>query len=483
MKKLKSIKNLSFFIFSFIASNLLGIFFTSCHFISFENLYVECNISENIEFFNEDYICVDFSIKPDKKSFEDSIQLLQGSSSVICDFSWEENLCKINPRENWTYGLLYSFIVNKALKMDDGRTYNVNIYRSFFYGKSDKYLKLQNCSIANNSVINNSENLVFTFNNSVDILSFKDKLNISPSISYKLNFTDNDKIVTIIPTENWKINTYYTWELDAVKSKEQYPLNKKYSGAFYAPADIVQPKLVSVHPVLVDSNSKTWKREKNISDLYVHESLGFIFSEPVNFDTVKNAISFTPSLSGTFIQFDEEGKEFIYCIQKNWNAETEYQLKISTSLQDKNKISLYEEYHEFFTPKIDLTEISSISLNANTITDYSEKENICNLPQVQLGAEITLTINFSKNIDDIYKDTAYKMISINSFFPSSASSPTILHALWLSDSQLEIAYKGFTKSSLNKNYYVLKIAGGNKNILSAEGSFIKEDICVYFIVQ
>lgn len=62
-------------------------------------------------------------------------------------------------------------------------------------------------------------------------------------------------------------------------------------------------------------------------------------------------------------------------------------------------------------------------------------------------------------------------------------TPTILSILWLSDSQLEIRCKGFTKSILSNNYYRLRITGGKNNILSEEGSYIKEDICVFFIVQ
>ena len=471
--------------YSFILSLLIfiHILFLSCFLVSFEDLSVKCNIPEKIKYFNEEYICVTFSLATDRKEFEDSVQLSQGSNSVICNFEWDNNTCKICPRENWSYGLTYNFIVNKELSMNDGRKYVVNIYRTFFYGQSEKYLKLVNCSIKDNSVIDYSDNIIFTFNNPVDILSVKDKLNIIPSISYKLEFADDNKIVKVIPTENWKTNKYYSWELNEIKSREQYPLNKKYTGAFYSPSDIIQPQLVSIHPVFVDSSSKTWKREKKVSDLYVHESLGFVFSEPVEFETIKNSITFTPTISGTFIQSDSEGKEFIYCIQKKWDSETEYQIKISTSLQDKNKLPLYEEYQEFFKPKIEFTTISSISLNSTTITDFSERENVCTLPQAQVGAEITVTINFSMNIDEQFKDTAYKMISVSSYFPSSAASPSILHALWISDSQLEILYKGFTKSTLNKNYYVLKLTGGNKNILSTEGSFLKDDICVYFIVQ
>ena len=477
MRFIKRIYIALFFVF------FITLIFSGCALVSFEDLSVECNIPETIEYFNEDYICVSFSISPNHKEFEDGVQLSQGTSSVVCNFEWEDKTCKIYPRDNWSYGAAYNFIASKELTMSDGRTYNINIYRTFFYGQNEKYLKLLNCSIKNNSLVGYTDNIVFTFNNSVDILSIKDKLAILPSVSYKLDFSENNKIVTVIPTENWKTNTYYTWELNEIKSKEQYPLDKKYKGAFYSPSDIVQPKLVSIHPVLVDSSSKTWRREKTISDLYVHESLGFVFSEPVDFETVKNSITFTPSLSGTFIESDKEGKEYIYSIQKNWDSETEYQVKISTSLKDKNKIPLYEEYQQFFKPKIEYTDISSILLNSTSITDYSEKENVCNLTQVQVGAEVTVTINFSMNIDDQFKDTAYKMISISSYFPSSAASPSILHALWLSDSQLEILYKGFTKSTLNKNYYVLTIAGGNKNILSSEGSFLKDDICVYFIVQ
>ena len=84
---MRSIKN-CFLIISLLF--FTDVFLSSCFFVSFEDLSVECNISETIEYFNEDYICVTFSISPDQKEFEDSVQLSQGSTAVICDFEWED---------------------------------------------------------------------------------------------------------------------------------------------------------------------------------------------------------------------------------------------------------------------------------------------------------------------------------------------------------------------------------------------------------
>ena len=274
----------------------------------------------------------------------------------------------------------------------------------------------------------------------------------------------------------------YTWEFSKIKSVDTYPQDKKYSGTFFAPVDVIQPEVVSIHPVIIDSTSTVWKEHKNLSDIFVNESIGFVFSESVDFDSVKNAITFVPSISGNFIQYDEDGKEFVYCIQKNWEAEKEYQVKIANSLVDKNGIPLYEEYTDFFEPKIDYIEIDSIKLNSTEITDYSEQTYICNLDEVQIEPEILVTVNFSKNIADKYKEQAFKSVSVSSFFPTSAISPTILSVSWVKDSQLEIRYKGFTKSTVAENFYKMIIQGDSDNILTDEGGYIKEDLCVYFKV-
>lgn len=461
------------------------IFFSiiSCKFISFENLSIKCNITEDINFFNEEYIILEFSLPPNPQDIEDSINLTNKNNSVICDFNWHENKCYIKPRENWRMGENYYFTLNNSISLKDGRIYDVNINRFFSYGQRDKYLKLISCSVYDNAVVKNNELITFKFNQPIDVLSFKDKFQLSPTISYKTEFLVNDTVVNVIPNGIWETNTYYTWEFESIKSKDQYPQEKKYYGSFYSTVDIEQPKLVATHPVLVDFNTKSWKREKSISDIFINESIGFIFSEPVDFDSVKNSITFVPSVSGNFVQYDKEGREFVYCIQKNWDANIEYQIKIANTLTDINNIPFYDEYTDFFIPQIDYITVDSIALNTTEITDFSEQTNICQLSHAQNDAEIDVVVNFSKNIDNKYKDIAYESINISSFFPSSAMTPTILSILWLSDSQLEIRCKGFTKSILSNNYYRLRITGGKNNILSEEGSYIKEDICVFFIVQ
>ena len=461
---------------------VLLVILMGCNLVSFELLNVTCNVDDKIDFFNDDFIILNFSILPVFQEVEDSIKLTNQTNNIVCDFVWNGSKCYIKPREKWNNGEKYSFTLSNLISMQDGRSYDVNINRTFYYGENDKYLKLINCSILDGNSIENNEIIVYTFNKSVDLLSFKNAFSISPTIPFKTEFSQDNKVVKIIPSENWKTNTLYTWEFSKIKSVDTYPQDKKYSGTFFAPVDVIQPEVVSIHPVIIDSTSTVWKKHKNLSDIFVNESIGFIFSESVDFDSVKNAITFVPSISGNFIQYDEDGKEFVYCIQKNWEAEKEYQVKIANSLVDKNGIPLYEEYTDFFEPKIDYIEIDSIKLNSTEITDYSEQTHICYLDEVQIEPEILVTVNFSKNIADKYKEQAFKSVSVSSFFPSSAISPTIISVSWIKDSQLEIRYKGFTKSTVAENFYKMIIQGDSDNILTDEGGYIKEDLCVYFKV-
>lgn len=471
MKKLKYIK--CFFL-------LIVLCFFSCNIISFEELEVNCNLPETISFFEDDYIIINFSIVPNYYSVESNLNLQIDGKNVKTEKIWMNNCCYIKPTEGWTYGKDYAFsISSNAIQMADGRTYSISLFRSFHYGSVAKKLQLVSCSIPQDSIVNSDTPLIFSFNYPVDISSFEKYFVITPSIKKQINYSNENTTVSITPLENWETNKVYSWKISDVKSKNNYPMEKELSGSFYAPIDTIQPVIVNVNPVICNNSLKTWMSDKELSEMNITNSIGISFSEPIDFDSLNDAISFNPSIQGYLIQYDEAGKGFVWCIERNWEPETEYQLKISTSLVDRNKQPLKEDYIKHFTPAINYISVDSICIGTNTITDYSENVNICQMPQ----NDINIKINFNKGIDNSYKDKAYQIVSVKSFFPSTAASPSIISASWDTDYCLNIKYKGFTKSTSINNYYLLKISGGNKNILDEQGGFIKNDLCVYFIVQ
>lgn len=459
-----------------------SVLFFSCSIVSFEKLQITCNIPEELNYFSEENILLTFSIKPELKNIENNLNLSVNNSTIECECVWENNTCKIQPKTGWKYGAVYDFKISNSLYMEDGRQYNVDIRRIFYYGDVSSYLQLEKCSIENNAVITKNETLEFSFNNSVDIISFINNFLISPNVTYLLDFADKNKKVIITPVEGWKTNERYTWSLSDIESRDGYPLLKSYSESFYAPQDTVKPEIKAIYPVSKVNETFNWLTNKTVDDMNYDNYLGMEFSEPVDFDSLKNALTITPNIDGYIIQADEDGTKFIYCLENSyWNAEKEYEITIAKSVKDKNDISLYGDYVFYFKPVNTLFQIKKIIIGGVELTQFDE------IPvdvQVDEVAPVTVTIEFSKAVSDAYRNKAKTIISLNSYFPSTAISPSVISESWITSSTFEIIYKGFSSSTNDvKNYYLLNISGGENTVLDEFGNFLEESVCVYFIAQ
>ena len=109
-----------------------------CNLVSFEILNVSCNVDDKIDFFNDEFIILNFSILPVFQEVEDSIKLTNQTNNIVCDFVWNGSKCYIKPREKWNNGEKYSFTLSNLISMQDGRSYDVNINRTFYKSVLDK---------------------------------------------------------------------------------------------------------------------------------------------------------------------------------------------------------------------------------------------------------------------------------------------------------------------------------------------------------
>lgn len=460
---------------------LFGIF-SSCKLVSFENLEIFCNLPEKVDYFESDNIVLNFSISPDHQDIEKNINLSLENSSIECEYEWIENTCCIKPQKGWTYGCTYEFIVSNLILMEDGRSYKINIQRIFYYGNKDNFLVLNNCSISDKSTIDFLTTIKFNFNKPVDIVSFVNNFSISPTISYNVEFSDENKTVLITPVDFWKPNSFYSWTLNDILSNDKYPLIKSYSQGFYTPIDTIQPEIELICPVKENNQTYSWLSNKKLDDLMIDNHIGIIFTEPIDFYTLKNSLSFSPNNEGDLIQNDIEGKKFIYVIKNYWNIEKEYQMTISKNVKDKNNISLHDDNIFYFKPKPDYFELEKIIIDQTEINVFDE--NINNILSTTNTNDISIYFFYNKNISDNFKDKAFESINLNSFFPSSALSPIILSVSWINDSTLKINYKGFSfNTSEVVNYYLLNITGGINVILDEFGNYLEKNICVYFTIQ
>jgi hypothetical protein len=448
------------------------LFFTGCPLVTFEYLDVSCSVRENQDYFNEEYILLSFSQKPDKKNIEDQIQFQAGNRAAAVKFIWQGSDLLVRPEIPWSKGQLYRFSLEGIVRMEDGRDYTVRVLRTFHYGEAGNIFELISSTPGGNT-------LVFSFSRPVLVTSFNEKFSLSPYSDCHVDFSSDKTIVTVIPKNGWAANTIYQWSVKELISGDGYFMEKEYSGDFTCQIDTTLPVVETICPVSYDPVTPVWYTGKQLDgELLEGQAVGFVFSKPMDMTAVQNGIRFTPPINGYFIKTTDES--FVFIPEDSYQLRTEYRLTLSNSITDTSGIQLYADTTVFFTTANTYLEITGISFddtNTPLATDGTIIEHA-----ILSSNRLKTIIDFSTEIPQNKRKDTVDGISLTVLFPNSASNPKLLSAQWsLNGSQLSLLWSGFTISTGGIiNYYILTIPGGKTGVSNAAGEYLKEDVCVIF---
>ena len=161
------------------------------------------------------------------------------------------------------------------------------------------------------------------------------------------------------------------------------------------------------------------------------EIIGFIFSKPMNFDSVNNGITITPSISGYIKQMDSEAKRFAFIPTEMYKIKQKYMIEIENSIEDKNGLNLFEDKKVFFTPSGNYLEIQKIVVNGQCLDFSSENEFYFTAQQNLTGKyEAEIEIDFSSQIEKESRQEALENINFSLIFPLSSESPVLTQIRW-----------------------------------------------------
>jgi len=465
-------------IIRFFISVYTFLYLSSCSFSSF---FVLSNISSDDVYFCEQDVLLTFSSSPTLESLENNLLLKCENSFVEYEIK-EIDSCsfKITPKVPWKFGKAYTLQLKGSLELLDGRLYVVDFYKYFIYGKKDS-----NLILLESNFDKNFGEINFLFNKSINPTTFVEGFSLSPYHDVLINFSSDSKKVVISSKEGWDVNTFYRWTLKNVSSLDSYYLENIYTDIFQWKEDFVLPVLEAICPVeIYDTDKYLWldkfNLDKNLKD---QQCIGFVFSKAMDFTSLENSISFSPTISGQFYQEDKIGHKFIFVPNEKWKINEQYEIKIEKSASDLNGLCLFEDVVERFFTFNTFLDISKIVFDESNVVSIFPSKGIDVLSSSSNNKmEIVVDIYFSTFIPMNERVQTVNSISMNPFFPLSLSNVSLISTNWNdSGSILTMKWQGFVSSfDDEENFYKLNISGGINGPKNEHGEYMKEDVCVIF---
>lgn len=459
---------------NFLAYLLIIILINACNLFSFELIKLDISLSDDCEYFSDEYVEVNSNFDLDKKLFEEIVSIKKDNQSDEINFIWlDSKTLHVMPVNKWQKGCKYNLTIKGKCKTLSDGSFDVYESRNFYYGNEDDMFFL--VSFPSDALISLDDAITFEFNKAVNQSSFIKNFNISPYSSYKTQFTEDGKSIVIFPEKQWDINTNYLWELpQEIISIDNYKLNKNYSGNITSVFDSELPELLNIFPVSLLEGTFLVLKEKELTEVTDNQSICFEFSKSMDILSVKNNISFTPAVKGYFLSLDDNNKSFIFTPYENYEIECDYKIIIEDTCKDLNGLELFKPYEYFFKSTNQYLKVVSISIDDILLSDYTEIESI-GLTQ----SFIEVSIIFSQEIEDLYK--AEQMISLSCIFPDYTGRPVKESCYWNNHhNQVTFIYSNIKSPG---NYYEIKIAGSKNSIISSVNSYLKEDLCVIFVTN
>lgn len=232
-----------------------------------------------------------------------------------------------------------------------------------------------------------SDSVEITFSNEPNQYLFINSFSIkedSDDVIGLFEFSDTKAI--FYPNDGIKNN--YLYEITITTNAEDTngnSLEKDYKTTYTTRTEFVRPSIVNIIP------GHETQTDNGIEEIIIE------FSEPIDDVSFRNSLSFSPSFDYTY-SWDNNGTTVHIFPTAKLNRETRYEIKISTTLMDKNRNTLLNEYRSTFLNYVD-TDIPTFTLsyddNGSSQFLNSEKIN----KNIKTDEKLILTFSESINIE------------------------------------------------------------------------------------
>lgn len=447
-------------------------------FCIFSCIYIEAPEVKNInpgynEILKGEKIEILFSKVIDEESIDNSVFLYSNNTEIPFSYKLEKKKLILTIEENTeiNQNTRYKILISSDIKSSDG----INLpedYISYFYGESN-YYSFQ--VIESSPDFSQSESPLdifrITFNQEPDETSFEGNISIEPQIDYYLVREQNT--VEIHPVSTWENNVLYKITLSKkIKSTENETLINETVLYHKNTSNNVQPILTNYlftqgNPIILYPQNNSQH-----SGIGCTTSIELNFSNEMDYESLKNAISFQPAIPFQLIKDNSR----IFRIKPNnpFEYNRAYSLLVKNTAEDIYSNILLKEYKISFKTNSSIDaplQIDQIITSTNCILDT---DLINTIPFEQVT---NLIITFSR---ETAPETIPENIFINMICGDISNlSGAIKKFNWIDQRTLSIEI-----TSLHyHNTYCISFTGGENGIKDSYGKTISETQKYYFQME
>jgi len=256
------------------------------------------------------------------------------------------------------------------------------------------------------------------------------------------------------------------------------PTGLEYTGRFRVQEDSTSPAVICVAPAMRDTFVQL---SSDLNDAGADDVLLFNFSEDIRLDSLSSALTVTPAIKGTLLRVSPG----LYALIPDARLVMgqSYTLRIAPTVEDLSGNRLAFPYERRFTPDIPMQEVLSIKAVYPSSEDEWSVFNALDAKPISVDVTgmLHLVIQFAQPFSVGSGARLVSAVTMHGFFPGSAADPSLVSAIWTDGLTLSLVYAGLEKGASEAgNYYKLTIPGGAASSDNGSGSFLKEDVWLYF---
>ncbi|AEJ19211.1 Ig-like domain-containing protein [Gracilinema caldarium] len=443
---------------------------------------------------------ISFDTEMDEREVEKALTVTSRAGSIEGDLHWHGTTLVFVPLSPWKAGIRYNLALKGLVHAKDGRELRLSLDHPFYgllKGVAPILLSVDPPSGATVAVqvtdtdlsAPHGPPLQFRFSRSMDRKTVQDALTIEGIDRIEWLWSDEDQVLQVTPQKPLNPWTVYRWNLKtSATSREGIPLGKEAQGTFSTNLDAERPRIEAT--LCFGRTGTDWvELGSTLNDLDIGQALGVRFSEPMNRESLLQALRIEPTLSGYTVQIDE--RTVGYIPDRPPEPGITYVLIVSADTKDLSALSLEQEYREVFTPSIPYLELRSVQADGALIFSgpFSERpQGVYTAPLQAPEGKLAINLQFSHPFTAEAQIALLKQVNLAPYFPGSLAPVALQRGSWLSDSTVRLVWVGLEGGSVDvPHYYRLSLAGGRSGITTSLqeglGYWLKEPIVLMLEAQ
>ncbi len=388
--------------------------------------------------------------------------------------------CTLSPVPGLRPGVRYVLAYRGRVTLANGRAFDADEEVPFYVGHPGPGPSLLSSDPSDGGTAAIDRPLVLTFSAPIDANSFAREFDLQPSTETIVTWDVTGRVVTIVPSDAWTNLAAYTWKVGKdMAAPDGTPMGIEYGGRYRVQEDSTAPTMISIAPGIRTTLGPTGN---DLDHTGADDLLLFTFSEDIRMDSLSSALTSTPTIKGTLLRVSPG----VYALipEARFIMDQRYTLRIAETAADLSGNKMGLAYERSFTPDIPLQTVQSIKAVYAATEDTWTVFNTPDAKPVSIDVTGTLklVIEFAELFPAESRANLVAAILLDGFFPSSLSDPSLVSVLWTPEGQMvSLIYGGLAKSTPDiGRYYKLTLPGGAAASDNGSGSFLKEDVWLYF---